>query len=127
MKLGIVGSRRRSSLSDKNLILDYVQEQLILFSDQLSIISGGCSSGADLFAEEICSSLGLSITIHYPNKFLLDARAQKHEYVALLFKRNEKIAIDCDILLALPTKDRTGGTENTIKHAERLGKKVVLL
>lgn len=126
MKIGIVGSRRRNEQKDKNLLLDYIQELLINPSILLHIVSGGCSTGADRFAEEIAKEVGLSITIHYPNKFKMEDNS-KWEYTKLLFARNETIAIDCDVLVALPASDRTGGTENTIKHAEKLNKKIVLL
>lgn len=127
MKIGIVGSRQRNSQEDKNLILDYIESILMKNPFELvHIVSGGCPKGADRFAEEIAKELGFSITIHYPNKYKIDEES-KERYTQLFFERNERIAKDCDILVALPSSDRTGGTENTIFHAKRLGVEIVLL
>lgn len=43
------------------------------------------------------------------------------------FIRNTDIAEDCDILIATPSEDRTGGTEDTIKKVEKLQKPIYLL
>lgn len=115
-QIGIVGSRRRNSYADK----EKVKTAFIANSRPGDIIvSGGCSHGADKFAEEIAKELGLSILIHYP-----DWRG-KGMVAGIL--RNTNIAADCDILIAAVAADRTGGTEDTIKKAEKLGKKIVIV
>jgi len=41
--------------------------------------------------------------------------------------RNTLIAKDCTVLIACVAEDRTGGTEDTIKKADDLGKGVILV
>jgi hypothetical protein len=60
---------------------------------------------------------GLSITIHFPK--------WEEQGKAAGFIRNTYIAQDCDVLLALVASDRTGGTEDTVKKALKLGKEVI--
>lgn len=113
--IGIVGSRRRNSEPD------YVacsEAFLDIFEDGDTLVSGGCSKGGDRFAEIIAADLGLSITIHFPDWKLGKSAG---------FVRNTKIAEDCDVLIAVVSSDRTGGTEDTIKKARKLNKKIVLV
>lgn len=115
-KIGVVGSRRRNLKSDFDLLEKKIEE---IWQDGDILVSGGCPEGADQFAEFIAKDQGLSILIHYPN-WTKNGRTAG-------FARNTKIAEDCDFLIALPAKDRTGGTEDTIKKAKKLGKKIFLL
>lgn len=115
--IGIVGSRRRNSANDMvacTAALDRIWE------DGDRLVSGGCSKGADNFAEHIAKVRGLSIIIHYAD---WNGPAGK----AAGFVRNSKIVKDADVLIALPAKDRTGGTEDTIKKALKLKVKVILV
>ena len=114
--IGIVGSRRRNTDSDFRKVLDVF---IKMYNEGDWIISGGCPTGADHFAERIAKEYGVTITIHYPNFKKYDKSAGPI--------RNTKIARDCDILVALVTEDRTGGTEDTISKASKMGKKVLLL
>jgi hypothetical protein len=43
------------------------------------------------------------------------------------FVRNTKIAEECDVLIAVVASDRLGGTEDTIRKAEKLGKQIILV
>lgn len=113
--IGIVGSRRRTSFEDFNALLKMFRE---VYEEGDRIVSGGCPTGGDRFAERIAKDEGLTITIHYPNWKL--GKSAGHQ-------RNTLIAQDCDILLALVAPDRTGGTEDTIKKAMKLRKNVVIL
>ncbi len=114
--IGIVGSRRRNSKADLDLCLAAF---LKVFRPGDRLVSGGCPQGGDLFAEVIARGRGLSLTVHYPDWKGLGKRAG--------FARNTFIARDCTVLIALPAKDRTGGTEDTIAKALKLGKKVILV
>lgn len=109
--IGIIGSRRRNSEEDfeivKKKLLSYYREGDI-------IISGGCPKGADNFAERIARELGVMIIIHHANW-------KKHGKEAGII-RNTKIANESDWLIACVSKDRTGGTEDTIRKYMRLGK-----
>lgn len=112
--IGIVGSRRRNSDEDFRRCLA-VFESIYKPGDRL--VSGGCPKGGDLFAEIIAKSRGLTITIHYPD---WNGPAQKKAG----FVRNSNIAQDCDVLIAVVAEDRTGGAEDTVNKALKLGKKV---
>ncbi len=113
--IGIIGSRRRSSGAD---YLACVRTFDSIYRDGDKIVSGGCPTGGDRFAEDIARTRGLTITVHYPNW-----GAGRHAG----FLRNSRIAGDADVLIAVVASDRKGGTEDTIKKAERLGKKVILV
>jgi predicted Rossmann fold nucleotide-binding protein DprA/Smf involved in DNA uptake len=108
MKVGVVGSRRRISENDAKLIYEKIIEL-----NPSEIISGGCKKGADFFAEVIAEELNIPIKIFRPNmKKGMNYFQRVQEY----FRRNKLIAQRSDKLIAAVAKDRTGGTENTIKH-----------
>jgi hypothetical protein len=109
--IGIIGTRRRDSMKDYRLVADLFKE---LYDDGDRIVSGGCSSGGDRFAEQIARGWQISITIHY-------AKWKKHGKPAG-FIRNKDIAKDADVLIACVSKDRTGGTEDTIAQFKKMGK-----
>jgi len=108
MKLGIVGSRRRATGKDLILIKKRVEEL-----QPEMIISGGCSEGADHFAEMIAKEFGIPITIYYP-KLESTKRYSYYEIVKANYARNKLIAQNSDRLIALVAPDRKGGTEHTI-------------
>ena len=121
MKVGIVGSRRRNTLHDRKLVFRLV-ERLIKENpgEEIILVSGSCPKGADHFAAEAAKVFGLTIVEHpVPKK----EYAHKGEWVAEAFARNRLIALDSDVIYALRASDHTGGTENTIKHAEELQKR----
>lgn len=114
--IGIVGSRRRISYLDfQDCRAEF--DKIYRIGDR--IVSGGCPTGGDQFAEVIAKSRGLTITIHYPDWDRLGKCAG--------FERNTKIAKDCDVLIAVVASDRTGGVEDTIKKAIALGKQVICI
>jgi hypothetical protein len=115
-RIGIVGSRRRNSDADYKALEDALAEVYVRGD---SFVSGGCPLGGDAFAEQIAKAVGISITVHHPD--------WKVHGKAAGFVRNDKIARDCDVLLALVHPDRTGGTEDTVAKARKLGKKVILV
>lgn len=115
--IGIVGTRRRD---DEGAGLLCVKAFLKEFVPGCRIVSGGCPKGGDRFAEMIAKEWGLTITIHYPDWKGVAGKAAG-------FVRNTQIAEDCDVLIAVVSSDRTGGTEDTIKKAKKLGKKIVLV
>ena len=66
MIVGIVGSRRRNSMTDKELI----KQELLKILEEYSVVkicSGGCSRGGDYFAEELSKEFKLEITIYKAN------------------------------------------------------------
>lgn len=119
--IGIVGSRRRNTANDMVKTVATLDRFLNTLSQkEYRLVSGGCPQGADSFAEAIAKKRGLTITIHCPD---WNGPAKK----AAGFVRNTTIAEDCDVLIAVVAKDRTGGTEDTIRKAEKLGKQIILV
>ena len=114
--IGIIGSRRRNSLTDFYATQDKFLE---IYEDGDHIVSGGCPQGGDAFAEKIADTLQAPIKIYY-------ARWKQHGRAAG-FIRNGDIARDADVLIACVAPDRTGGTEDTIKKFKALGKESVYL
>lgn len=107
MYLGVVGSRRRDTPADKELI-----RQAILKFDRPVLVSGGCKRGADAFAEELAAELGLEIIVFLPDLYGVKTR---FDYAARCYARNTLIADESDRLIACVAPDRKGGTEDTIK------------
>jgi len=126
LKLGVVGSRRRNSLRDKRILKEFLKKARIKFPT-LTLVSGGCPKGADHFAEELSEELNIPIIIHYPDRSKLPENPDRHHFAIINYARNTLIAEDCEVLVALVADDRKGGTEDTIKKATKLGKKVILL
>ena len=119
LKVGVVGSRRRNLVEDRRLIEDKLDELLGRDEEGLWLVSGGCKQGADRFAEEIARERRWPITIFYAN-WAWQGRAAGPI-------RNTHIANECDVLVACVAEDRTGGTEDTVRKAELLGKEVILI
>ena len=114
MKIGIVGSRRRDCQ-------DLVEALVAEFPKGTVVISGGCK-GVDTWAAEAATYQGLSVVVFTPD---LPPDGSPHwEFTKAYFARNKLIAENCDVLYAFVAPDRKGGTENTIKHAKKLGKKI---
>ena len=114
--IAIVGSRRRTSNADFEKLKDVF---FSIYKDGDRIVSGGCPKGADRFAEIIAKTYQIPIMIHYANWNKLGKRAG--------FIRNTDIAEDADIIIAVVAEDRLGGTEDTIKKAQNMGKEIVLI
>jgi hypothetical protein len=110
MIIGIVGTRRRNSLYDKEQIKKELLKILEEYSD-VKICSGGCSRGGDYFAEELSKEFKLEIKIY---------KADWHKFgKAAGFIRNTDIARESDILIACVAPDRKGGAEDTIKKFKK--------
>lgn len=123
--IGIVGSRRRNSIADKELIFDLISELKEKYGDRLTIVSGGCKKGADRFCKNACRKLKIDYEEYLPD---LIKGMTYFEAVKRYHARNYRIAKRInDTLFAMVSRDRKGGTENTIKHASALGKNVILL
>jgi len=119
MILGIVGSRRRCTKEDKALI-----KKMILKLKPDRLVSGGCRTGADKFAEELAKELKIPIQIFLPS---FPSTGSYYSYVSAYYKRNKQIAMYSDKLLAVVAPDRKGGTENTIMHFLKNHKKGKLM
>ena len=114
MKLGIVGSRRRNSQGDKELV-----RQRIIELKPESLVSGGCRQGADRFAEELAIELHLPIEIFRPN-LKGNPTPTRYDMIKAFYARNRQVAATSGHLIALVAPDRKGGTEHTIGVFNRL-------
>lgn len=115
MFLGIVGSRRRNSEADKNLVREAVKK--FLGSKPVVLVSGGCKKGADRFAEELAKEFNLEIILCLPD---LSECKQKWQFTKEYFKRDKLIAEKSDFLIACVAIDRKGGTEKTIQEFRKI-------
>lgn len=126
LSIGIVGSRRRDTEKDKEIIRGALKH----FIDKdknvcIHLVSGGCSRGADKFAEELAKEFKLGISIHYPDKSQMKENT-KWEYAKICYERNTKIAEECNMLIAL-WDGVSGGTYDTMKKVDALKKPVLQL
>ena len=112
-RVGIVGSRR---FLNKEMVELLVNE----LPDETIIVSGGCR-GVDTWAANAARLRGLQVIEFLPN---LPKSAPRWAYTKAYHERNKKIAENSDVIYAFVANDRTGGTENTIKHAQKLGVRV---
>jgi len=110
LTIGIVGSRRRNSEKDRELVENELLK-LVSTYKEVKLCSGGCKTGADHFCEDFSVKYKLQIKIYYPdwNKYGKWAG----------FERNTDIARDSDVLIACVSEDRKGGTEDTIKKFKK--------
>ncbi|MAE81809.1 MAG: hypothetical protein CMB80_03655 [Flammeovirgaceae bacterium] len=116
MKIGIVGSRRRHC---KDLVEALVAE----FPQGTVVVSGGCR-GVDSWAAEAAAKRGLGVIVYAPD--LPSGNSPRWEFTKAYFARNKLIAENSDVLYAFVSPDRKGGTENTIKHAKELGRRIYI-
>ena len=104
MNIVIVGTRRKNNVEDylrlRTIALDYLKNGNVL-------ISGGCPKGADRYAELLSVEFSLGLILH-------PAEWDKFGRGAGLL-RNTDIAFESEVLIAMVSDDRTGGTEDTIK------------
>ena len=110
MKLAIVGSRYFNDYEFMKLKFLEIKEQYSI----TCIVSGG-ARGADTLAEKIASEFNLNKIIFYPEKRKYGSNAN--------YIRNTLIAKECDLAIAFPI-GKSSGTWDTIKKANKLGKKV---
>lgn len=128
--IGIVGSRRRNSDEDLELLLDSlipVLERLDSENYEIKFVSGGCPLGGDRFAEIIANQFNIPIIIHYPDKSSLPSNPTKKDFAIINYARNTLIARDSNILFAVVAPDRKGGTEDTIKKFKKFHPKAPIV
>lgn len=125
-KIGIVGSRKRSTLVDRQIVFDIVAASIEHYGrENIEIVSGACPKGADHFAAEAARFYGVKLVeFPVPTDPPIKHRGDFRERA---YARNKLIAEYSDVLFALVHSSRVGGTENTISHAYALEKKVFLV
>lgn len=118
--IGIIGSRKRNSFEDFDLVVDALES---VYDAGDIMVSGGCKEGADAFAKEINANTKGAVRLV---EFLPDLKKKdflikeknlpyKSAYAAVCYERNTLIANKSDILIACVSPERKGGTEDTIK------------
>jgi len=129
---GIVGSRRRNTLHDRQIVfrlIDWLaQTHGGMGAENITIVSGGCEKGADWFAKEyafiICENVFEYIEFPIDKKGITG----KWDFTKRAFARNRLVAERSrNGLFCLVSEDRTGGTENAIGHALELQVPVFLV
>ncbi len=131
-KVAIVGSRE---YENKTKIKNFVFKLKERFGDEVEIISGGQKYGADGYAKKFALEFDMKYIEfppeHYPyNQHCISERFNygKKYKVSNYFKRNKQIAEYSDCIIAFIPKDiESSGTLNTLGHAERLNKKIVII
>ena len=119
VRIGIVGSRRRSTFKDHAIVREIVRTAVEKYGvDGVVVVSGGCPAGADTFARISAEVYDLWCVEFKPK---VGRDCQRWEFTVAAFARNRTIAENCDVLFALVASDRKGGTENTISHAKKCG------
>ena len=126
MNIGIIGTRKRDSEEDLELAELTFHKIINMFMkngtmtgglEDIKIISGGCPKGGDRFAEVIHNNLQLTadqLVIHYPAK--VKPGSPRYAYTNVMYDRNDLIARDSDVLIALvDDASKKGGTRYTIK------------
>lgn len=119
--IGIVGSRRRNEQIDFSACWNTF---IKIYEPGDRIVSGGCKSGGDKFAEIIAEKFGLTIE----NGGLIIHPADWKQYGKRAgFIRNTYIAQDADVVIAVVAPDRTGGTEDTLHKAMKFHKEIIIV
>ena len=132
MKVGIVGSRK---YTNKNKIKDFIYELKEVFGDEVEIVSGGCKFGADKYAKKFALEFDMKY-VEFPavhESYNIHCILPKFKYgkpyaVWHFFERNKDIAKYSDKIIAfIPDGIKSNGTMNTIEHAQKMEKKVIIL
>ena len=132
MKVGIVGSRK---YTNKNKIKDFIYELKEVFGDKVEIVSGGCKFGADKYAKKFALEFDMKY-VEFPavhESYNMHCILPRYKYgkpyaVWHFFERNKEIAKYSDKIVAfIPEGIKSNGTMNTIEHARKMEKKVIIL
>ena len=117
MKIGIIGSRKRT---DKETIYAYVDS---LNLDDI-VISGGCY-GPDTWAEDRAKERNLPKPIIFKPRNPQPLET-KYDMIERYYERNRKIVETSDKIVAFTSLDgkKRGGTWYTINYAKKIGKPV---
>lgn len=115
MRVGVVGSRE-SNEKQKEVLF-----QLLAKYKNDIIVSGGCTRGADKWAEQFADINNMKKIIYLPNGI----------YPEHFHRRNHAIAENIDMLIAtipeFPNLKRYAGTEQTAREAINRGIPVILI
>jgi len=135
MKIGIVGSRKYQNASN---IRKFVYELKNKFGDDLTIVSGEQSAGADGYAKKYALEFGIKYVSFPPAHYPYNQHCIKESYnygkdyrPYYFFQRNTEIAEYSDKIIAFIPKNTkiedSRGTNDTVNKALKLGKTVVIM
>lgn len=132
IRVGIVGSRK---YTNKKKIKDLIFELKQKPDTDVEIVSGGQRDGADGYAKKFALEFDMKYVEFPPKHYtynqhcILDRKEYGKPYrVTNYFDRNKEIAEYSDYLVAfIPEGYKSNGTLDTISHAQKMKKKVVIL
>ena len=132
MKVAIVGSRR---YENRRKIKEFIFKLKEEYGTDTIIVSGGAKQGADRYAKKYALELGLQYEEYPPfhdvhNLYctMPESRYRKPYSVKNFFARNKIIAGTCDMVVGfIPEGVESNGTMSTIKYAEKLNKKTIII
>lgn len=119
MIIGIVGSRRRTRHEDYIKLYQAFELACVEYKPT-KVISGGCATGADSWAEDIAERFNVPFNDkdYQPDFTGLGKDEPPYKYTERYYARNDKIAKDSDILIAVVANTK-GGTDKTIEYFKK--------
>lgn len=124
--LAVAGSRRRA---DREHVETRVALELARLEaatgGPVGVVSGG-ARGVDSWAVGVARRTGRAWRELLPELGSVPEGAPRWAYTRRYHERNAALAAAGAVLLAFVAPDRTGGTENTLAHARRLGRPVLV-
>ena len=131
-KIGIVGSRE---YSNKIRIKNTIFQLKTRFGEEVEIVSGGCKHGADKYAKKYALDFEMKYKEFNPAHTVQNLYSAMNEHYYSkeyapknFFHRNKLLAKYVDYIIAfIPEGVESNGTIDTIKHAKKLGKKIVII
>ena len=114
-RIAIVGSRRRTDAATVDAIVAALPPDAI-------VVSGG-AKGPDSWAKAAALRRGLGFREFLPE---MDGATTYVDRTKRYYARNQAIVDHADAVVALVSPDRKGGTEDTVRRAERKGIPVTL-
>jgi predicted Rossmann-fold nucleotide-binding protein len=132
MRVGIIGARE---YENKRKIKEMIFKLKQQFGDDLTIVSGGCMSGADKYAKKYALEFDCKYLEYNPahtqrNLYsaMHDAYYNKPYNVKYFFQRNNMLVKYVDYLIGfIPDNVSSPGATFTVKEAKRRGKKVIII
>ena len=131
MKIAIIGSRTYTNKSKmKNFMF-----RLRMEHTDVEVVSGGAKDGADKYAKKFALEFDMNYVEFPPRHYTYNQHCildrdnyGKRYHVVNFFDRNKQIAEYSDYIVAfIPEGYKSNGTLDTIGHAEKLNKKVIIL
>tara|TARA_Y100001938_G_scaffold141625_1_gene211685 strand:- start:424 stop:831 length:408 start_codon:yes stop_codon:yes gene_type:complete len=131
-KIAIIGSR---VYTNNKRIKDFIYELKVKYKDEVQIVSGGQSQGADGYAKKYALEFDMSYKEFPPAHYnwnmhcvLPATEYKKPYYVSNYIKRNKQIAEYSDIIVAfMPEGQVTRGTNSTLEYAVKKKKLIKIM